>query len=345
MGNSCTVHAVRRRSRDRHKRLTATNTHHSIHEGIKTVVAENFCESSSNVPVLCMCIVTWNMNGKVSSEDFVELIGGNRNFDLFVVGLQEVPRHNVARLLKAILVDTHRLVGEAIMQSLQLFVFGQKNSDLSTKVKVEKHSIGGFGGLIGRKKGAVTISLSFKGVHMQFTSCHLSAHTRNVEERNLEWRYICHALLSNRNPYARPPHITVWLGDLNYRIQGIETSPARSLIQKNLHKTLTSKDQLLREAERGQIFNGYCEGTLAFKPTYKYNVGSSDYDTSYKGRVPSWTDRILFKIEESADIDVALRSYESVDSIDSSDHKPVRAHLCLKINNPQSNFPLRNQVL
>lgn len=45
---------------------------------------------------------------------------------------------------------------------------------------------------------------------------------------------------------------------------------------------LTSKDQLLQEAERGRIFNGYCEGTLTFKPTYKYNIGSSNYDTSYK---------------------------------------------------------------
>ena len=45
---------------------------------------------------------------------------------------------------------------------------------------------------------------------------------------------------------------------------------------------LTSKDQLLQEAERGHIFNGYCEGTLTFKPTYKYNIGSSNYDTSYK---------------------------------------------------------------
>lgn len=45
---------------------------------------------------------------------------------------------------------------------------------------------------------------------------------------------------------------------------------------------LTSKDQLLQEAERGHIFNGYCEGTLTFKPTYKYNSGSSNYDTSYK---------------------------------------------------------------
>lgn len=30
------------------------------------------------------------------------------------------------------------------------------------------------------------------------------------------------------------------------------------------------------------MFSGYCEGTLSFKPTYKYDVGGSVYDTSYK---------------------------------------------------------------
>lgn len=55
-----------------------------------------------------------------------------------------------------------------------------------------------------------------------------------------------------------------------------------ALIFSRLLQLLTSKDQLLQEAERGQIFDGYCEGTLAFKPTYKYNIGSTSYDTSHK---------------------------------------------------------------
>ena len=113
------------------------------------------------------------------------------------------------------------------------------------------------------------------------------------------------------------------------------------------------------------MFDGYCEGTLTFKPTYKYDVGSSNYDTSYKVvtecslliscffdsmvgdrsshkfgslvltsqvRVPSWTDRILFKIRDTEEIRASLHSYESVDDIHSSDHKPVKAHLCLKVN-------------
>lgn len=48
-------------------------------------------------------------------------------------------------------------------------------------------------------------------------------------------------------------------------------------------------------------------------------------------RVPSWTDRILFKVDHESGIDAILNSYESIDNITSSDHKPVKAHLCLQV--------------
>ncbi|KAK6245341.1 hypothetical protein SCA6_008431 [Theobroma cacao] len=335
MGNFYTIFRAGkgRRSKCNRKPVDSFNNPAGTHEGIKTVGADNLCDFSTDSN-LCICIVTWNMNGKVSYEDLVELVGSNRRFDLLVVGLQEVPRNNLARLLQDALVESHELLGKAIMQSLQLYVFGPKNSDLFTKeLKVDKHSVGGCGGIIRRKKGAVAIRINYKGFRMVFITCHLSAaHARNVEERNSQCRHISHSLFSKYwNPYARPAQITVWLGDLNYRLQGINTHPARNLIQRNLHGLLKSKDQLLQEAERGQIFNGYCEGTLTFKPTYKYNIGSSNYDTSYKVRVPSWTDRILFKIEDPDKISASLHCYESIDDIYSSDHKPVRAQLCLKV--------------
>ncbi|BBG94946.1 inositol polyphosphate 5-phosphatase 11 [Prunus dulcis] len=221
------------------------------HEGLKTVRVDNRCDFSSYSD-LCICVVTWNMNGQVTYKDMAELVGNNRKFDLLVVGLQEVPRKNISRLLQAALLDSHM----------------------------------GFGGLIRRKKGAVAIRLNYKGITMVFISCHLSAHAQNVEKRNSEFRNVSESLFSHKlNPYARPAQITVWLGDLNYRIQGIGNYPARDLIHNDLQRLLTNNDQLLLEAERGQIFEGYSEGTLTFKPTYKYNIGSSNYDTSYKFNV------------------------------------------------------------
>ncbi|GFQ04217.1 type i inositol 1 4 5-trisphosphate 5-phosphatase 11 [Phtheirospermum japonicum] len=274
------------------------------------------------------------MNGQVVYEDIQKLVGNERKCDLLVIGLQEVPRTNVLELLENALFQSHVFLGKAVMQSLQLYMFCMKNSEMHIKeLRIDKQGVGGCGGLIRRKKGGVAIRITYKGIHMVFISCHLSAHAHNVEERNSECRHISHSLFSKSlNPYAQPAQVTVWLGDLNYRLQGINTIPVRNLIHKNLHGLLTTKDQLLQEAERGQVFNGYCEGTLAFKPTYKYNIGTSDYDTSYKVRVPAWTDRILYKIDDK-EIDATLHLYDSIEGIFSSDHKPVKAHLCLKVNN------------
>lgn len=59
---------------------------------------------------------------------------------------------------------------------------------------------------------------------------------------------------------------------------------------------LTSRDQLLQEARKGQVFNGFCEGYLTFKPTYKYDVGSSNYDTSYKVWFTNIASRVLVQM-------------------------------------------------
>lgn len=53
-------------------------------------------------------------------------------------------------------------------------------------------------------------------------------------------------------------------------------------------------------------------------------------------RVPAWTDRILFKIEDENDMEATLHSYESMDEIYGSDHKPVKAHLCLRLRRQAS---------
>lgn len=42
-------------------------------------------------------------------------------------------------------------------------------------------------------------------------------------------------------------------------------------------------------------FQGFIEGPLHFRPTYKFDHQSDTYDSGKKKRVPAWTDRILFK--------------------------------------------------
>jgi hypothetical protein len=74
---------------------------------------------------------------------------------------------------------------------------------------------------------------------------------------------------------------------------------------------------LRAEKNAGNVFAEFEEGKIKFPPTYKFKVGTHDYD-SEKVRIPSWCDRILYRGES-----VQQMFYTSVTSPVTSDHKPV----------------------
>ncbi len=73
-----------------------------------------------------------------------------------------------------------------------------------------------------------------------------------------------------------------WLGDLNYRVS---TSAEMSCDQIKAHAdnyqfgSLFKLDQLLNEMKKGNVFVGYQEATIDFKPSYKYDPNSDNWDT------------------------------------------------------------------
>mmetsp|Transcript_904 Transcript_904/g.1169 ORF Transcript_904/g.1169 Transcript_904/m.1169 type:complete len:125 (+) Transcript_904:357-731(+) len=83
-------------------------------------------------------------------------------------------------------------------------------------------------------------------------------------------------------------------------------------------------------------FQGFEEGPITFLPTYKYDIDADVYDTSKKRRVPSYTDRILFKsrLNKTENINnqdqnqnqVELIEYNTIQEIRISDHRPVYAN-------------------
>ncbi|KAJ2626637.1 hypothetical protein IW137_005882, partial [Coemansia sp. RSA 1287] len=77
-----------------------------------------------------------------------------------------------------------------------------------------------------------------------------------------------------------------------------------------------------------QAFAGFEEGHIDFAPTYKYIVGTSEYDAR---RRPAWCDRVLWWTRPGCEDGVQSEAYESVDSVCTSDHKPVRAQLGLDV--------------
>jgi synaptojanin len=81
------------------------------------------------------------------------------------------------------------------------------------------------------------------------------------------------------------PHIltrtdaVIWLGDFNYRI-GLNLETARALVKRRDFETLYENDQLNLQMVAGLSFPFYSEARITFPPTYKFDIGTDDYDTS-----------------------------------------------------------------
>ncbi|CAI7868827.1 unnamed protein product, partial [Closterium sp. NIES-54] len=101
-----------------------------------------------------------------------------------------------------------------------------------------------------------------------------------------------------KTPELAEADLLVWMGDLNYRVEGVSHEHARHQVAARNLPALLASDQLLREMAGGRAFRGMEEGLIAFPPTYKFDRGTPDplaYDSGEKRRVPAWCDRVLFR--------------------------------------------------
>lgn len=133
-----------------------------------------------------------------------------------------------------------------------------------------------------------------------------------------------------------------WCGDLNFRL----SQPREEVIQWITDTSFPQqspvnlrKDQLRTILNEGAVLRGFEEGPIMFPPTYKYDPGTHNFDSSSKQRTPAYTDRILFKgkghtrgyirrvshesTSSCKDGVIECLVYDSVPSICTSDHKPV----------------------
>lgn len=110
-------------------------------------------------------------------------------------------------------------------------------------------------------------------------------------------------------------------GDLNYRIDQRRDLVVSS-VQQNTFKSLLVHDQLSKEMKTNIRLRSFMEGPITFPPTYKYDLHSTEYDTSEKRRIPAWCDRVLWRARDATRVEqLHYRRYEP----DISDHRPISA--------------------
>ncbi|KAE8147649.1 SacI homology domain-containing protein [Aspergillus avenaceus] len=212
---------------------------------------------------------------------------------------------------KYVLLRSGQLVGSAIM----VYVREDTLKDIKhVEGNVKKTGLSGMAG----NKGGCAIRFEYCNTRICFVTAHLAAGFANYDERNRDYETICHGLRFQRNRSIDDHDAIIWLGDFNYRI-GLSNHAVRELAFQRDFEKLYENDQLNLQMLAGRAFQFFTEGRIAFPPTYKYDIGKDNYDTSEKARIPAWCDRILWRGS-------CLRhgGYNAA-NIQFSDHRPVWA--------------------
>ncbi|PYI10514.1 SacI domain and endonuclease/exonuclease/phosphatase family protein [Aspergillus sclerotiicarbonarius CBS 121057] len=219
---------------------------------------------------------------------------------------------------KYVLLRSGQLVGTALM----ICVREDALSDIkNVEGNVKKTGLSGMAG----NKGGCAIRFEYSNTRICFVTAHLAAGFANYDERNRDYETILRGLRFLRNRSIEDHDTVVWLGDFNYRI-GLSNQRARELAQQKDFQTLYDNDQLNLQMVAGRAFQFYTEGHITFPPTYKYDIGRDEYDTSEKARIPAWCDRVLWRGSN-----LRQMHYSAAD-LRLSDHRPVWALFTCMIN-------------
>ncbi|KAG5438606.1 hypothetical protein PCANB_002712 [Pneumocystis canis] len=256
----------------------------------------------STMKDISIFVSTFNLNGKKRTDDLsLWLFPNGREYksDLVVIGFQEIIELTPQQIIS---VDSYnRKIWESdlyevlnrdgneyvLLRSTQLvgsvlMVFVKESSVPFIKNVEGAIKKTGLKGMSGNK-GAVSIRMDYGNTQICFVTAHFAAGRFNYDERNRDY-------------------FTIENG-LNFQ---------RGRLYEN--------DQLNLQMISGSVFPYYSESQIIFPPTYKFDNGTNNYNTSEKQRTPSWTDRILYKGSNLRQL-----SYNS-SPLTFSDHRPVYAH-------------------
>lgn len=215
--------------------------------------------------------------------------------------------------------------------SMCLFLFVKKSHVSHVTQVAGSSKKTGLGGMAANK-GACAVRFEYGLTSFALVTSHLAAGTNAVLERYNDYQTVIRGLTFTRNYTITDHDHVLWFGDLNYRIS-LPNERCRHLVDAGAFDELFKVDQLAQELDNPKdgAFRGFKEGPIKFYPTYKFDKGTSNYDTSEKQRVPSWTDRVLYMTPKPGDNQIRQLSYNSLMEIQLSDHKPVFSTFVSKV--------------
>mmetsp|Transcript_16082 Transcript_16082/g.27153 ORF Transcript_16082/g.27153 Transcript_16082/m.27153 type:complete len:319 (-) Transcript_16082:43-999(-) len=217
------------------------------------------------------------------------------------------------------------------------------NSISPCKVKVGVKGVAG-------NKGAVCIRFQIEEQSFFIMNCHLASGRHKGQERVGQLATIFKSAfknnLRNRGMTIENHSQAIILGDLNFRIGDMERDEVLNKVRQERIQDLLDRDDLIKAFDKScfamvkrqdspyqdMLFSQFQEGHINFKPTYKYDLYSDQFDTSKKQRVPAYCDRILWKRNQN----IRQVYYDSVHQVTFSDHRPVVAYFVLDLNDHEA---------
>lgn len=300
-------------------------------------------------PIRVFCAV-WNLHGKHAPADISPWLPTQPKHHMYVIGTCECERTieksliwaNKARWEQQVrnhFGEDYLMVGAQNMSAIHVMVFLHRYLwrycwDIKTGQVAT-----GFANWIGNK-GGTQVGFSLGRTSFLFSNAHLAAHTKKMKERTQSLSRIMYdsPIKSKKAGGIHEEYDRVFfMGDLNARVEAPRADVDAMLEAKNIDKCLES-DQLrpLLEANEGVadkdgpagLWPLFEEAKIRFMPTYKYDPQTDIYDSGKKQRVPSWTDRILWK----KDSKIRSLSYDSVQELKCSDHRPIFAQFEVEVD-------------
>jgi hypothetical protein len=318
-------------------------------------MANNISKNKFPEKYLNVFIGTWNLGAQDLPKDF-SLIpwlypkSNEKIPDMYVLGFQEIVDLSSTNIIIASNATKVELIMSIVQENLKalgkftlvkvldlvgiLFIIFIKE-DLCGYLKNIESSIikTGLMGTLGNK-GYLIVRFNFQDVSIAFACCHLKAGIKEVQGRVQELLDILSYNIQMKNSKEilfKDHDIFFILGDLNFRIDlGIQE--CLDFIRNNYLETLYLHDQLNKKKNTTKGLIVLDEMKINFPPTYKYVIGTNEYDFKDK-RIPSWCDRVIFNYNPN----IIGMYYDNIENFNASDHKPIYGYFKLVINEKMDN--------
>lgn len=189
-------------------------------------------------------------------------------------------------------------------------------------------------------------------VELTFANAHLSAYEGEFYyQRRLDnIQTITRALdFGDGYSFLKPNSHAFFLGDLNFRttkslkdgrpnsaltdLLELHDQSASTTTDDEIEALVLKHDELTQGKNNGEVFTGFDEACITFRPTYKYHPNTAIYNSK---RCPLWCDRVFFQNTYRRGATVDLHTYKSICSYMRSDHWPVYLHLSVPFEAPES---------